>query len=153
MNHLLFHVFTLPPAERKNTAYMSSSWGGDSVCAVEANLQETSAPRATSGSDHQLSALLGSIRGWILLPAPPPSPKSLMPEGSASTGEWGGRGFVITVFTFRRNHTTYDWTHWESFFMRLTWGNSLLIFSESKTEEEKCKDLGLLQRGFGFGTR
>lgn len=61
---------------------------------VEANLQETSAPRATSGSDHQISALLGSIRGWILPPAPPPSLERLMPEGSAGerSGRWVGSG-------------------------------------------------------------
>lgn len=52
---------------------------------VEANLQETSAaPRATSGSDHQRSALLGSIRGCILPPAPTPSLRRWMPEGSAA---------------------------------------------------------------------
>lgn len=59
---------------------------------VKANLQETSAPRATSGSDHHLSVLLGSIRGWILPPPTAPSPQRAMPEGSAGKRKGGGGG-------------------------------------------------------------
>lgn len=57
---------------------------------VEANLQKTSAPRATSGSDQQLSALLASITGCILPLATPPSLKRLMPAGVVEGGGWGG---------------------------------------------------------------
>lgn len=65
---------------------------------IQANLQKTSTPRATSGSDHQLSVWLGSIRGWILPSATPPTPQRLVPEGFAAERE-GGRGACENSWT------------------------------------------------------